>query len=177
MAATDKIKLTQKEFKFADAVLRGVPHHIAVTEAGYNCKTQQAMSVQANRLLNNVNVSSYIALEREKREIERRKNIEIDDLWITEQFKEVYNRCMQRIAVMRFDRETRTLVQETTEDGEGVWTFDSAGANRALENLAKHIGYFELDNRQRQTVIQVNIQRNNYYNDSNAPQQGVIENE
>jgi len=67
---------------------------------------------------------------------------------------------MQRIAVMRFDREARTMVQETTEDGEGVWTFDSAGANRALENLAKHIGYFELDNRQRQTVIQVNIQRN-----------------
>jgi len=160
MVLNDKIKLTEKEFKFADAILRGIAHNVAVVEAGYKCKTKEGISVQANRLLNSVNVKTYIALERELRELERRKKIEVDDLWITEQFKEIYNRCMQRIPVMRYDRDAGQMVQETDDNGEGVWTFDSSGANRALENIAKHIGYFELDNRQRATVIQVNIQRN-----------------
>src|SRR5688572_6866620 len=124
MAALEKIKLTEREFKFADAILRGIAHSVAVVEAGYNCKTQAAISVQANRLLNSVNVAAYISLERELRAIERRKKIEVDDLWITEQFKEIYNRCMQLIAVMRFDREARTMVKETTEDVECVRTFD-----------------------------------------------------
>lgn len=171
MVLNDKIKLTEKEFKFADAILRGISQNVAVVEAGYKCKTPVAISVQANRLLKSASVQTYISLERELREIERRKKIEVDDLWITEQFKEIYNRCMQRIPVMRYDREAGQMVQETDDNGEGVWTFDSTGANRALENIAKHIGYFELDNRQRATVIQVNIQRNTI----NA--QGVIGNE
>lgn len=153
------VKLTARQFAFADAILRGLGNIEAAEEAGFK-GSKSTLAVTAQRMYNDNNIQKYISLELQRLEAERRKKIEVDDLWITEQFKEIYNRCMQRIAVMRFDREARTMVQETTEDGEGVWTFDSAGANRALENLAKHIGYFELDNRQRQTVIQVNIQRN-----------------
>jgi len=49
---------------------------------------------------------------------------------------------MQRKAVMAFDHEKKCKVQATNEAGEGVWTFDSSGANRAIELLGKHLGTF-----------------------------------
>lgn len=155
------VKMTTREFAFADAILRGLQNIDAVVEAGFQCKTRVACSVMATHLLKNPSIQQYISHETQARALARRKAIEVDDLWITEQFKEIYNRCMQRIPVMKFDREAGAMVQETDDNGEGVWTFDSSGANRALENIAKHIGYFELDNRQRAPVIKVNIQRNN----------------
>jgi len=157
------VKLTAKEFAFADAILRGL-NNIEAAEAAGLKGNRNSLAVAAQRLYANGNIQKYISLELQIREAERRKKIEVDDLWITEQFKEIYNRCMQRIPVMRYDRDAGQMVQETNEAGEGVWTFDSSGANRALENIAKHIGYYEIDNRQRQTVIQVNIQRNTSIN-------------
>lgn len=165
------IKLTNKEFSFADAILRGLGNIEAAKEAGYKCTTDQAFGVQAQRLLKSASVKEYIRVETELRELNRRKKIEVDDLWITEQFKEIYNRCMQRQPVMRYDREAGQMIQETDADGEGVWTFDSTGANRALENIAKHIGYYELDNKQRAPVIQVAIV-NNYNNHADDEDEG-----
>ena len=49
---------------------------------------------------------------------------------------------MQRVPVMRYDREAKCKVQVTDDDGQGVWTSDSSGANRALELLGKHLGTF-----------------------------------
>lgn len=160
MAALTQFKLSAREFKFADAILRGLTNVEAAREAGYS---EKGLTVQAHRLLSNVNIAEYIRIETELKEIERRKRIEVDDLWLTEQFKEIYNRCMQRIPVMKYDREMQMMVQEVDEDGEGVWTFDSTGANRALENIAKHIGYFELDNKQRAPVIKVGIVQTNIH--------------
>lgn len=154
-------KLTMREFAFADALLRGLGNIEAAKEAGFKGKTDQVLAVTAQRLLNNNNIREYINVETELKEIQRRKSIEVDDLFITQAFKEILNRCMQRVPVMRFDREAGMMTQERDEEtGEGVWTFDSSGAIKAAENLGKHIGYYELDNKQRAPVIQVNITQN-----------------
>lgn len=170
-----EFKLTVKEFAFADAILRGLGNIQAVKEAGYNCKSDNALAVQAQRLLNNANVDAYLKSETELKHLERRRKTEVDDLWITEQFKEVYNRCMQAVPVMRYDRELKMEVQETDADGEGVWTFDSAGANKALENLAKHIGYYELDNKQRAPIIKIGAVQNvaNFFFESNDDRSAI----
>lgn len=161
MAQTKVIsRLTNREFKFAELIINGLSNIDATREAGYSDKTEQSLRVQAARLMAKPAIKEYIELELRLKAEQRRAKTEVDDVWITEQFKEVYNRCMQRIPVMVFDRDSKQMVQDTDENGEGVWTFDSAGANRALENLAKHIGYFELDNKQRSAVIQVRITQN-----------------
>ena len=72
--------------------------------------------------------------------------------YVVEGLKEVAERCMEREPVMvgkgknrkqlvtlRTDPETGQIVQAN------VWQFDSAGANRALELLGKHVGAFTAD--------------------------------
>jgi hypothetical protein len=44
---------------------------------------------------------------------------------------------------MVYDREAKEHVQKIDEaTGEGVWEFDSSGANRSLELLGKHLRMF-----------------------------------
>lgn len=81
----------------------------------------------------------------------------IDGSYIINGLKEVAERCMQRVPVMFFNHITKEMEQETDEEGNGVWKFDSQGANRALELLGKHVGIFEKDNNQKRPLIQVNI--------------------
>lgn len=67
--------------------------------------------------------------------------------WVLNCMKEVANRCLQKKSVMIFDKVAEEYVQltETKENEkgelveEGVWQFDSAGANKALENLARNL--------------------------------------
>lgn len=77
---------------------------------------------------------------------ERSKQTMVDATYVVEGFKEVFNRCMQKVPVMKWDYEEKTMVQATqvNEDGEevGVWEFDSMGANKALEMLGKHLAMF-----------------------------------
>ncbi len=77
---------------------------------------------------------------------ERSKETMVDATFVVEGFKDVFNRCMQRVPVMVFDYEEKRMVQKTEEDEEGneqgVWEFDSMGANKALEMLGKHLAMF-----------------------------------
>ena len=56
--------------------------------------------------------------------------------------EEITDRCLQRVPVMYFDKEKKAYVQEKDEDGHGVWTFQPAGANKAVENIGRHFGMF-----------------------------------
>lgn len=77
---------------------------------------------------------------------ERSKETMVDATFVVEGFKDVFNRCMQRVPVMVFDYEEKRMVQKTEEDengiDQGVWEFDSMGANKALEMLGKHLAMF-----------------------------------
>lgn len=166
--------MTTAEFAFASAILKGLENAEAYKKANPRCKSDKAASVGASRMLQRPTVHAYISKELEKIENARRKEIEVDDLWVTKNFKDVFERCMQRAPVMEFNREERRLEQATDEAGNGIWTFDSTGANRALENIAKHIGYYEKDNAQKAPVIQIgavqNVQ-NYFFDEPQSPQE------
>jgi phage terminase small subunit len=49
---------------------------------------------------------------------------------------------MNKTAVLEWDYENRCMSQKKDEDGNDVWEFDSAGANKALELLGRHLALF-----------------------------------
>jgi len=107
----------------------------AARRAGYSPKTAK---VQAHELLTNPNVVR--AIEEGRAEIAARGWLTME--WVINGLKDVVERSLQRKPVMTFDQQERRMVQATDEDGEGVWQFDSQGANRALELLGKTMGGF-----------------------------------
>lgn len=66
--------------------------------------------------------------------------------WIIERFKSISDRCVQAEPVMI--RVGRHMEHLKDEEGNGVYQFDSAGANAATAHLGKIIGVFEKDNTQ-----------------------------
>lgn len=161
------IALRAKALKFAEGVICGLTEYDAALTAGYaeGGSAKQAVF----RYSKDLKVQEYIARSLAIREDVRRRKVEVDDVWVTEQFKEIYARCCAGQRVMEYDREAGRMVPVTDEEGNGVWTFDSTGANRAMENIAKHIGYYATDNKQRRSVIKVGIVVSNH-NYNNEPQ-------
>ena len=101
------------------------------------------------------------AIEYKLKEVEEKSLVTSD--YVIQGFRDVAERCMQREPVMRFDYEEKQLVQEqeevTDKDGkthtEGVWKFDSHGANKALESLGRYLNLFK--DKDQATEIVVNI--------------------
>lgn len=140
--------LNQKQLRFCEEyVIDNNGKHAAI-RAGYAANSAE---VSASKLLRIAKVQEKIQELRAKIS----EKCEIDATWVLNRFKEISDRCMQAVPVMRFDPVEKGMVQKKDEDGEGVWEFDSAGANRATELIGKHIGFFENDNRQRQANIQI----------------------
>lgn len=113
------------------------------TQAAIRAKyAKNSARVQASRLLSDDNIKQAIAQQLECR---AGRTLATAD-FVINSFKEIAERCMQKKAVMI--RDGKTWKQATEEvlhdDGtiteEGVWQFDSNGANRALENLGRHLG-------------------------------------
>lgn len=88
--------------------------------------------VMATKLMKREDIQSAI-MERMTR---RRELIELDEKWVLDRLRKVVDRCMQVEPVM--SRGEQTFTQ--TEDGELAlaYTFDAAGANKALELIGKH---------------------------------------
>lgn len=63
---------------------------------------------------------------------EREKRLELSADWVLMRLREVVERAMEAVPVL--DRKGKPI--------EGQWTFDSAGANRALELIGKHLAMF-----------------------------------
>ncbi len=107
----------------------------AAIRAGYSKKTANE---QASQLLAKLNIQAEV-----KRLLEKRmQKTELSQEYVVDGLKEVADRCLQKKPVTFYDRETKQREQLTNEAGEGVWTFDSNGANRSLELLGKHLGIF-----------------------------------
>lgn len=153
-----KDKLSFAQFEFAEAIAKGLNQSAAAQKAGVEEKNASA---QANKWLNMPKVKEYIAQRKKEIYEIRRQEIELDELDVTEAFRTIYNRCMQAKPFMKYDKELGEFVQQRDDEtGEPLFVFDSAGANKAMENIGKHIGYFEKDNLQKKPVIQVAIQIN-----------------
>ena len=139
MAKVNKYGLTDKQQLFADYYLanncNGKRAYIKV----YGSKTERYAETQASRLMRNVKVAAYI----EQRQAEIREKTTVTQEYVVEKLKKVAERCMQEQPVMKFDYQTKEMVQATDENGEGIYQFDSAGANKALELLGKTIGIYK----------------------------------
>lgn len=153
-------KITTKDFKFAQLILEGVKPEDAAIQCGHSSKGSAAR-VAAHRLLEKPSIKNYIDNERLRRLEQIRKETEVDDIWVTKKFKEILDRCMQPEPVMVWDHENRELTQARDEaTGQLLFKFDAMGAIKAAENLAKHIGYYELDNKQKRTIIKIGAVQN-----------------
>lgn len=130
--------LNDKQKQFCEEYIIDLNGTQAAIRAGYSKKTARAI---ANELLTKLDIQEYIQKLKNKRS--NRVKYSQDELM--RDILEVKNRCLQANPVL--DKEGN----ET-----GVWKFDSNGANKALDMLAKHVGFYETDNKQKAFNISVN---------------------
>ena len=124
-------KLTLMQEKFIEAYL-GVARGIAAEAcrvAGYK-GDGNVLAVQGNRLLRSAKVRAAIAQKRR----ENTQETGMDIAWWCEQMLQRYQHCIQ-----------------VRPDGTGA--IDEANARGYAEMIARHLGAYEADNRQRQTQL------------------------
>ena len=129
--------LNVRQQRFVDGIMAGKPATEAYRAAGYRCSARAA-EPSASELLRHPEVVD----ERGRRRAVVEASTGITKASVLRRLDEVANRCMQAVPVMEYDRLVEGYVQKTDDEGRGVWEFDSAGANRALELLGKHLGLF-----------------------------------
>lgn len=120
----------------------------AAIRAGYSKKTANRI---ANQNLSKLDIQNRIK-ELTQKKVERIEYTQDD---VMRDLLEVKNRCMQKVPVMYYDKVDKEYKQEQDDLGRDVWKFDSQGANSALDKLAKHTGFYELDNKQRNVIPQI----------------------
>jgi phage terminase small subunit len=122
----------------------------ACIRAGYS---KNGASTQATRMMANPKVAARV----EELKLQLAEKTGITTEFVINGLREIADRCMQKVPVMKWDYGTKQMVQEQDENGNDIWMFDSQGANRAMELLGKHTGAFEADNNQRRPAIQINL--------------------
>ena len=134
--------LTENQKRFCVEYIVDLNRKEAAIRAGFSERTAYA---QAFSMLSDPKIQDYIQELRKEQAL--RTLVDAD--YVVKALKEVAERCMQRTPVMV--RKGKGFVQKTefvdhedgTETEEGVWEFDSMGANKALELLGKHVGIFK----------------------------------
>ena len=130
--------LNEKQKQFCEEYIIDLNGTQAAIRAGYSAKTANE---QAAQLLAKLSIQEYV----QKIKNERSERVKYSQDELMRDILEVKNRCLQANPVL--DKEGN----ET-----GVWKFDSNGANKALDMLAKHVGFYETDNKQKAFNISVN---------------------
>ncbi len=126
-----KQKLTDKQRMFIKEYLIDLNATQACIRAGYSKKTANRIGTEN---LSKPVIQEYLTEEFKKRSV--RTELTQDE--IIEDLREVKNRCMQKVPVMFYNKETKEYEQEVDDEGNGIWRFEAHGANRALELLGKH---------------------------------------
>ena len=140
MNATTKRDLTTKQRKFVHLVAReNYSNAEAARRAGYS---KDSSNVIASENLTKPYIEEEI--ESEKQRIARKTGI--TEEYFVERARELLERCMQAKPVV--DHEGNPT---------GEWKFDSAGANGALEKIAKWLGAYAQDNKQRASNVALQI--------------------
>ncbi len=126
--------MTPKQARFVDEYMVDLNATQAAIRAGYSEKTSGQIG---HALLKKVDIQELVTAARFA--LADRTEITIDE--IMRRFDEVAQRCMQAEPVL--DRKGNPVYVDTA-DGDLVpaYTFNAAGANRALELLGKHLGAF-----------------------------------
>jgi len=128
-------ELNEREKKFVLEYLKDGNGGNAAIRAGYSKRSSRQI---AARLLTKDNVKASLANNFKKVE----EKAIVDATYVLTGLKRVHERCLKPEPVMEFDRDSRDMVQKTDSSGNLVYEFDSAGANRSLELLGKHLKLF-----------------------------------
>lgn len=133
--------LTEKQKRFCEEYMIDLNATQAAIRAGYSESSARQI---ASDNLSKHDIQEYLT------ELKKKKSasLGIDSEWVMKRFADISNRCMQAEPVMIYNGE------EWVESGE--YKFDSSGANKATEMLARHVGFFEKDNNQgkpKQTTV------------------------
>lgn len=120
--------LNDKEERFRDEYLISLSPYDAAIEAGYKetmAKTKAFCWVSDSKCPPHKR-HLYLAIQRAKKK--RAEESHIDAAWVLVEQERVYRRCMQDQAPVN-------------EEGEaiGEYKFEHSGANKALENIGKHV--------------------------------------
>lgn len=124
-----KASLNPKQERFAQEYIIDYNATQAAIRAGY---AENSAEVQGCRLLRNDKIQAAVLAA----QAEQRKRLAISQDWVLNRFRQISDRCIQAEPVLSFDKATGEWVPT------GEYKFDSAGANRATELIAKHLGMF-----------------------------------
>ena len=124
--------LNEKQKQFCNEYLIDFNGTQAAIRAGYSPKTAYSM---ANENLRKPEIQNYL----KELIVNRNERTKITQDEVIEKIKEVAEVCMRQIPV--------------DEDCSIYKLVDSAGANKALDMLAKHTGVYEADNKQKNAVL------------------------
>lgn len=129
----DAETLTMKQRMFCDEYLVDMNGTQAAIRAGYSvgCATSQA-----SKMLAMPKIHKYLETKRRKLEIKT----EMSAQYVLQNLKDVAERCMSAQPVTNMAGKP-----VLDENGNPVYRFDSAGANKALELIGKHLGVFNAD--------------------------------
>lgn len=111
-----------RHVKFVAGIVAGKKRYQAAIDANYSPKSARSI---ATRLLKKAEIIA--AIEKAKRDV--LKHACLDKSWIIARLMSVTDRCMQAEQVT--DKRGNVI--------EGEYQFDSMGANKSLELLAKHL--------------------------------------
>jgi phage terminase small subunit len=125
---TAMYKLTLRQERFAHEFVIDLNASQAAVRAGFSKKTAYS---QGQRLLKNVEVQKII----QKAQNKATDMAGIDATYVLRQAKELFERCMEKIEPVMVNG-----VPLLNGEGRVVYKFDSAGACKALDILAKHRG-------------------------------------
>lgn len=138
--AKKKKKLNLKQELFCDWYIKLGHVTKAAINAGYSKKT--AYSIGSENL-KKPEIIAYI--RQRKRELE--ELLGFNKATVIKDLLEIKDKSMQAVPVMYYNPKEKAYVQKTEEndkgEGVGLYTFDSQGAIRALENINKMMGYNE----------------------------------
>ena len=118
--------LTPKQERFATEYVVDLNSKRAAIAAGYSTKSDQG-----RKLLFHPAVKARVA----ELKAEQAKRTATDADWVLREARALYERCMQEIKPA-VDRKGKPLVDE---DGRALFTFNAAGAARALEIVGRHV--------------------------------------
>lgn len=125
--------MNERQRKFCLLVFEGMSATQAYIKAGY--KTDgHAAETSSSRLMKSLGVQQYLA-ELQNRIAENFTpnaiRVVVDRQWVMDKLVENVQRCMQAIPVL-----------DAEGNPSGNWTWNPAGANKALELLGTEIGMF-----------------------------------
>lgn len=125
--------MTPKQEAFVREYLIDLNATAAAERAGYSVHTAYATGHENLR-------KPEIAAAIQAAMNSRAERTEITADYVLRGIQEIAERCMQRAPVMEGRGENRRQVID--DEGRHVWQFDSSGANKAFENLGKHLKMF-----------------------------------